>query len=461
MRCGTSTLKSRSIKDRRKTMAVVTATLIPALVNQFLKHTSSNRNKRRRGRPKGTKTIKRQRRPAEDLFSELSDHGFRRMYRMTQNSFWRLYDILLPNMPNPEEHKRGSTPNGDISVATRLAMALRYFCGGDPKDIGLTHGVNNTTEVMKSVWNVVDAVNATSSMDIKFPKSHEEQKRVAEGFRCKSRIGLGNCVGAIDGLLIWIHKPTSTDIKDNIGFGPKKFFCGRKKKYGVNMMGTCDSTGKFLDVEIQFPGSSSDFYAFLNSDLRKKLEQVGFLAEGLCLYGDNAYVNTPYMIVPFKGAQDGAKDAFNFFHSSLRINIECAFGMLVHRWGILRKAIPMNIPVKKITALVMCLCKLHNFCLAQTDNVVCPLPRDVMHIRMQGGFALPRFDGNEEWRMHETDDRVDGLMDGGHHLNDVAHGVRRAERRRANNNDLPYVAMLDVIKEDGYRRPRINNNNYN
>jgi hypothetical protein len=101
------------------------------------------------------------------------------MYRMMQNSFWRLY---------PWKRKRGKTPNGEISVATRFAMALRYFCGGDPKDIGHTHGVSNTTEVMKSIWNVVNTINAISSMDIKFPASHEEQRRVMSGFRGKSRI---------------------------------------------------------------------------------------------------------------------------------------------------------------------------------------------------------------------------------------------------------------------------------
>lgn len=248
-------------------MAVATASLIPSFVHHFLRRT--NRNRHNRGRPKGSKTIKRRRRPAELLFSELSDHGFRRMYRMTQNSFWRLYDILLPNLPiHQRKRKRGKTPNGDITMPTCLAMALRYFCGGDPKDIGHTHGVSNTTEVMKSVWYVVDAVNATPSLDIKFPSTHEGQRKVAAWFRRKSRIGLGNCVGAIDRLLVWIHKPTSIDVEENIGFGPKKFFCGRKKKFGLNMMGTCDSNGKFLDVEIKFPGSSSDFYAFLNSDLR-------------------------------------------------------------------------------------------------------------------------------------------------------------------------------------------------
>ena len=58
---------------------------------------------------------------------------------------------------------------------------------------------------------------------------NRKQRQVALEFKAKPRIGLQNCVGAIDGLLIWIHKPSKVDILNNIGFGPKKFFCGRKK----------------------------------------------------------------------------------------------------------------------------------------------------------------------------------------------------------------------------------------
>jgi hypothetical protein len=93
-------------------------------------------------------------------------------------------------MPKVRKRKRGKTPNGDISSANRLAMALRYFCGGDPQDIGLAHSVNGTTEVLKSVWFVVDAVNLTCSMNIKFPVSHDAQWQIAAGFKAKSQIGL-------------------------------------------------------------------------------------------------------------------------------------------------------------------------------------------------------------------------------------------------------------------------------
>jgi hypothetical protein len=57
------------------------------------------------------------------------------------------------------------------------------------------------------------------------------------GFKSKSTIDIDCCVGAIDGILIWMNKPTIRD-QIVIGFGPAKFFCGRKKKYGLNMMGS-------------------------------------------------------------------------------------------------------------------------------------------------------------------------------------------------------------------------------
>jgi hypothetical protein len=309
------------------------------------------------------------------------------------------------------------------------------------------------------VWFVVDAIHAAESMDIKFPTSHDEQRRIAEGFRRKSRIGLSNCVGAIDGLLVWIHKPSLKDIIENIKFGPKKFFCGRKKKYGVNLMGTCDHRGYFLDVEIRHPGATSDFYAFLNSNLRSKLERPGFLAPGLCLYGDNAYVNSHYMIVPFKGVVDAVKDAFNFFQSSIRINIECAFGMLVHRWGILRKQMPMNITVQKATSLTLCLCKLHNFCIEERDSIERPIARDVVYIANGGGMALPRMDNNDEtWNYNLHEDRIDNLMDGGEHFDDVYRVDRRRMERRMH---LPYMSMLQMVADGGYTRPEVGNNDYN
>jgi hypothetical protein len=73
------------------------------------------------------------------------------------------------------------------------------------------------------------------------------------------------------------------------------------------------------------------------------------------------------MATPFSAVSGGSKDAYNFHQSQVCIQIECAFGMLTHRWAILCSAIPMNISLKKTITLVIALAKLHNFCIDKTD----------------------------------------------------------------------------------------------
>ena len=74
------------------------------------------------------------------------------------------------------------------------------------------------------------AVSCTNSLLIQLalPESEYEQKKVAKGFRRKSTIGIDCCVGAIDGILIWIHKPSDEDAEE-IGFGPMKFLWSKEE----------------------------------------------------------------------------------------------------------------------------------------------------------------------------------------------------------------------------------------
>ena len=185
-----------------------------------------------------------------------------------------------------ENRAHGGVPNGPITKVACLSMALRYAAGGDPLDISEMHGVG-PKEVLTSFWDIIDAIHASPELNIDFPESHKEQVAVMKGFEEKSAIGINSCVGAIDGILIWTNRPSTKDIKV-IKFGSTKFFCGRKMKYGLNMMGVCDSKRRFLWVEARFPGAASDFYAFDDSHPKKKIEKEGFLQAGLCLFGDNA-----------------------------------------------------------------------------------------------------------------------------------------------------------------------------
>ena len=179
------------------------------------------------------------------------------------------------------------------------------------------------------------------------------------------------------------------------------------------------------------------------------------------------------MTTPFKTAQPGLEDSFNFHHSSLRISIECAFGMLVHKWGCLRKPIPMNISLQKICALVRCLCILHNFCIDERlkrenrfrdDTSFVEMdstPRtmsDRLSILIAGGAINERLDTN--FNNYDNDlDRPNEFLDGGNHFEDIPFNVRReyvnAQNRRIDefprNKMLRHLQYLNLTQREAPR----------
>ncbi len=147
---------------------------------------------------------------------------------MDKVSFHELLDIVSIHMlMTGEVRKKGAVPNGPISHQSRLSMALRYFAGGDPLNIAWIHCVNDSKK-LRSVWFVVDAIHATKSFNIVFPQGHSDQILLSSGFQKKSRVQFDNCAGAIDGMLVWIQKPTKQAMQQQ-GFGEMKCYCGRKE----------------------------------------------------------------------------------------------------------------------------------------------------------------------------------------------------------------------------------------
>ena len=149
-----------------------------------------------------------------------------------------------------------------------------------PTDIALVHGISHT-EVFKSAWAVADAVNHCPALNFQYPTDHNEQRKIALGFEKRSQSGFKCCAGAIDGMLLWIEKPKLEEC-EKAKCGRKKFFCGRKHKFGLNLQAVCDAECRFLDLDIGHPGATSDFLAFSTSSLHSKLED-GILAPGLCI----------------------------------------------------------------------------------------------------------------------------------------------------------------------------------
>ena len=222
---------------------------------------------------------------------------------MSYDSFWRLHDLLeiqieeaaalIHGYSRKEAHSENWSappiPNGIISTSVRLGIAIRYFAGGSPYDILVKFGVSHTS-IFESVWIVVEAINMLPAMKIEYPSDVEEQKKIAKGFCDASKVRFDCCAGAIDGILIWMHKPSMKEA-DAAGVGQKKFLCGRKNKFGLNCQAVSDACGRILNISITYGGLSSDCLAFEASNLHKQLED-GLLADGLVIFGDKAYLNT-------------------------------------------------------------------------------------------------------------------------------------------------------------------------
>ncbi len=142
-------------------------------------------------------------------------------------------------------------------------------------------------------------------------------------------------------------------------------------------------------------------------------------------------------------------DAYNFYHLQIRITIEQAFGILVHRWGILRR--PMSMSIKKVPSLVMCLMKLHNFCINNNGcSTKSTYDRDERFIRRSAVVNGPRnataIQLNSRGLSHE-------LLGRGHHFMDMP-GQRRTVL--IHNEHTPMHGMRTMVAEKSLQRPAVN-----
>ena len=111
---------------------------------------------------------------------------------------------------------------------------------------------------------------------------------MAYDFTFWSKVGFDNCVGFIDGMLLWMEKPFQKHC-EKVGVDSGKFYCSRKGKFGLNMQGVCDARQSFTYISVQHPASAFYYLAFVTSSLYQKLTEGAGLPDGYCLYGDNTY----------------------------------------------------------------------------------------------------------------------------------------------------------------------------
>jgi len=215
-----------------------------------------------------------------------------------------------------------------------------------------------------TVGQVVHEICAIIARDIgpkfiKFPVERDEVKQAMSEFH--NRFGFPNVIGCVDGTHVPIRAPNE-NTHDYFSY---------KMCYSLNCQAMCDAFGRFIDVEVKWPGSVHDARVFANSRVQKN-----YVSNKFSLYyvelipnhepvpqlilGDPAYPLLLYLMKEYEHCNNNQQVIFNQMLRSARNQIECAFGRLKARWRILQR--PIDIPIEMLPNIVYTCFVLHNYC---------------------------------------------------------------------------------------------------
>ena len=356
----------------------------------------------------------------ENLTLVYDDALFCRAFRMPRQAFHELLSSVRQSLQkNIEMGRRAKRPT--IPPDVRLAVTLRMMAGASYLDLMGTYQMSKT-----SVYNVFHSTCTVLSERLQLPglpSTVSGLRHSAKTFKMSRNppSPLSGCVGALDGIAIKIKKPAWCH-------APSTLFC-RKLYYALPVQAVVDADYRFLCCSARCVGSTHDSVAHTVSALGHYLES-GKLHFECWIAGDEAYVCTESLITPFPAASaTDAEDAFNYYHSSLRMHVEQAFGMLVGKWRILSQ---LSFSLHTNARLIVLSMKLHNFVLDRAD---------VRITRSFTGEELAELEGDEQgWYRRMKDDAAEIVAN-------TKEARRELSRKRR--------SMVDIIERRGLSRPPV------
>uniref|UniRef100_A0A3Q2Z7P5 Uncharacterized protein n=1 Tax=Hippocampus comes TaxID=109280 RepID=A0A3Q2Z7P5_HIPCM len=276
-------------------------------------------------------------------------------FRMSKEAFRYVCEKLRPSLSRVT-----TTMRKPVSVEKRVAITLwKLATNACYRTIGHLFGVAKNT-VCVIVHQTCSAIVSEMSQDlIKWPVGDLMNENVR---KFEERWGFPQVLGGIDGTHIPIIRPHDchTDYYNRKGF------------YSVIMQAVVDSSYRFIDIFIGWPGSVHDARVFANSPLYQNRtsgslfwgdkRDIGGVPVPLVLLGDAAYPLSTWLMKPFSdnGRLTQPQKDFNYKHSRARMVVENAFGRLKGRWRQWRtlrasKAFSAGLNIRRKVNLLLCI----------------------------------------------------------------------------------------------------------
>ena len=336
----------------------------------------------------------------EYLFNIYTPDMFYDILRMRRRTFDRLVNDLRPYIQGQETHWRRP-----IGVEKKVVVTLFKLMHGVAIPLVADKAALGKSTVGEILRQVCPAISQNFGHLVAWPVGRR-LARIAAGFQSKQ--WLPNCIGAIDGSHIYIAAPTNTIVAAD--------HRNRLKSFSILLQGVVDSKCYFTSINTGPPGSLHDSAHFKSTELYRKVEEGimgGFHDDPLTwpsglpfppyIVGDRGYPLLSWCITPFKMGPMGVPLSreevwFNRKHSSTRMSVERAFGILKSRFKEI--GTKSSLKLDFLPTVVHCCCVLHNILLASKDRTLdqilvdCNLPpmedNDMQHGGEEEVFHPPR-----------------------------------------------------------------------
>ncbi|KAK0170584.1 hypothetical protein PV328_008421 [Microctonus aethiopoides] len=173
----------------------------------------------------------------------------------------------------------------------------------------------------------------------------------------EARYGFPGVIGMVDGT----HIPISAPKID------KQAYINRKGFHSIQLQVLCNEKHEFIHCYVGLPGSVHDNRVFRYSGVQQKCNDEYF-PENTHLLGDKAYTRQKHLMTPFidNGHLTVEETHYNYVHSSTRMTIERAIGLLKLHWRYFKNKLPMR-RTDLIPHYIMAAYILHNIGLKRQD----------------------------------------------------------------------------------------------
>jgi hypothetical protein len=411
--------QSRVLRDRRRDAVLLMSACTALLVSAIITSAIPKRAQR------AARTARR-RLSFDAVVQYLSPQDFTRCFRMPREAFDELLRLLRPWMLRDERRARRCS-GGVIAPAVRLAIFLRILGGASCLDAMLAFRVGRST-VYGVFFATLNAVIQAIPMPGLPVDNVEAMRKLATGFRVSRTPNspLWGCTAALDGVFFAIRKPPDD-------LNPRHYLT-RKGFYALPVQALVDASHKFLYMSARCVGSAHDSLAWACSHLGARLMSGTGLGE-YWIAGDAAYVCSEHLLTPYSKVQlmhpelGPRRDAFNYFHSSLRTHVEQSFGILVARFGILWR--PIRFSLATAPRIVSACMRVHNFCIDQGLPPISQVQEPAAVAETEAAFAA-------WWR------NADGISDA------APQQGRRSDLGKGAKRD----GLSDLLHDQGLHRPR-------